>query len=117
MEFIIIIICVIVLVIAVSLYNLPTAKGARLEKKIHRILKNLALKHGGIELHDFMFKTETSSSQIDNMLLTSKAIYMIEAKNYNGFIFGSEEQENWTVIIKHVNQKRGKSGKVYTKTQ
>ena len=50
------------------------------------------------------------------MLLTEKALYVFEVKNYSGQIFGTEAQQNWTMTIKHVNRKKSKSGKVYYKT-
>ncbi|PKK99751.1 MAG: hypothetical protein CVV57_01485 [Tenericutes bacterium HGW-Tenericutes-2] len=115
MEYIII---VTVLIIFVYIYysRTPNAKGKALENNIFRTTKALAEKFGGIEMRDLMFKDEISTAQIDNLLLTSKALYIIEAKNYNGHIFGSEKQENWTMTVKHVNKKKSRSGKVYTKT-
>lgn len=96
--------------------NSPKGKGMIGEWRIGKILKKLSLKLGGIEFHDFMFEDDKSSSQIDNMLLTQKALYVIEVKNYKGHIFGSEEQLNWTMTIKHVNKRKSKNGKVYKKT-
>lgn len=94
----------------------PKGKGIVGEWRVNKVLKKSAEKYGGIELSDFMFEDNRSSSQIDNMLLTNKALYVIEVKNYKGHIFGTEEQVNWTVTVKHVNKKRSKSGKVYKKT-
>lgn len=96
--------------------NTPTGKGKTLENRIHRTTKNLAKQLGGLELRDLMLQDDLSTAQIDNLLITSKRLYVIEAKNYNGHIFGSEKQENWTMTVKHVNRKKSKSGKVYTKT-
>jgi hypothetical protein len=62
-----------------------------------------------------MFGDERSSSQIDNMLLTQKALYVIEVKNYQGYIFGNEVNDEWTVTVKHVNTKKTKSGRTYNK--
>lgn len=115
MEYILIVLIVIGF-IYLSYLQTPKAKGLRLEKKILNILKTLAIKLGGIEFHDHMYEDSLSTSQIDNMLLTSKALYVIEAKNYHGHIFGSESQDQWTMTVKHVNKKRSRSGKVYHKT-
>ena len=116
MEYIVIIIVVIIIIYGYYL-NSPTGKGKTLENKIHRTTKILAKKLGGLELRDLMFRDDLSTAQIDNMLITSKGLYVIEAKNYNGHIFGSEKQENWTMTVKHVNRKKSRSGKIYTKTQ
>lgn len=96
-------------------FNSPKGKGIVGEYRVKKILKRCALEVGGIELSNFMFKDDKSSSQIDNMLLTQKALYVIEVKNYNGYIFGNEESNEWTVTVKHTNKKRSKSGRVYHK--
>ena len=105
---------VIIVLIALFLRS-PKGKGIIGERRVKKILKKCALEFGGIELSDFMFRDERSSSQIDNMLLTQKALYVIEVKNYQGYIFGNEVNEEWTVTVKHVNTKRTKSGRRYNK--
>jgi hypothetical protein len=111
---------IILLIILVFIYvyysRTPGAKGKALETIIYRTTKSLAEKFGGIEMRDLMFKDDLSTAQIDNLLLTPKALYIIEAKNYNGHIFGSDKQEKWTMTVKHVNKKKSRSGKVYKKT-
>ena len=37
----------------------------------------------------------TSTSEIDVVMLHEKGVFVIESKNYSGWIFGSEEQRNW----------------------
>lgn len=37
------------------------------------------------------------TSEIDLIMLTEFGIYVIESKNYSGWIFGSENNRNWTV--------------------
>ena len=39
-----------------------------------------------------------STVEIDTILLTDKKIFVIESKNYSGWIFGSAEQQEWTVV-------------------
>ena len=102
--------------ILVAFLTSNVGKGMIGEFQVGRVLKKLAYKYGGIEFHDFMFEDDKSSSQIDNMLLTQKALYVIEVKNYKGMIFGNEQHLNWTQTVKHVNQKKGKNGKKYYKT-
>lgn len=105
-----------ILFLLTAYLNTPNGKGLLEELKINSVLKRIAKKVGGIEIRDLMIEDSRSSSQIDNLLLTQKALYVIEAKNYGGMIFGSEENMNWTVTVKHVNKKKSKSGKVYKKT-
>ncbi|MCR3906954.1 MAG: NERD domain-containing protein [Tenericutes bacterium] len=115
MEYFIITVIILILLYAFFLSR-PSSKGKMLENRIYQTTKTLAKRFGGIEMRDLMFKDSISTAQIDNLLLTSKALYVIEAKNYNGHIFGSEKQEKWTMTVKHVNRKKSRSGKIYTKT-
>lgn len=41
----------------------------------------------------------TSTSEIDVIMLHEKGVFVIESKNYSGWIFGSAEQRNWTVTL------------------
>jgi hypothetical protein len=106
---------VVIIVIIALFVKTPKFKGIIGERRVKKILKKCALNFGGVELSDFMIKDERSSSQIDNMLLTQKALYVIEVKNYQGYIFGNEISDEWTVTIKHINSKKTKSGKTYNK--
>lgn len=94
----------------------PKGKGMIGEYRVNKLLKKAALSYGGCELHDFMFTDDVSSSQIDHILLTQKAMYVIETKNYKGHIYGNEQSQNWTMTIKHINKHRTRNGKTYKKT-
>lgn len=43
--------------------------------------------------------TEEGTTEIDLLFICSFGIYVIESKNYSGWIFGSENSKNWTSII------------------
>jgi hypothetical protein len=101
--------------IGIYIYS-PSYKGKSLEKKINKILKELAMKFGGHEFWDYMFPIGSTTTQIDNILLTEKAIYVIEAKNYQGFIHGSSNQKEWTLTSKNSKTYRSSKGRKYTKT-
>jgi hypothetical protein len=96
--------------------NLPTTKGKRLEAKIDTILKKMSLEVGGFEFRDYMIPYGEKTSQIDNIFMSQKAIYVIEAKNYQGFIFGSESQASWTLTRKKTKTYTNKRGKSYQKS-
>jgi len=108
-------IAITIVLIFVSISQTPKFKGWIGEMRVHRVLRKIAKQEGGLELHDFMFEDDISSSQIDNMLLTKKALYVLEVKNYSGYIFGSETQTDWTMTVKHVNKVTGRNGKIYQK--
>ena len=40
-----------------------------------------------------------STSEIDVLVVHKKGIYVIESKNYSGWIFGSENQQQWTQML------------------
>lgn len=42
-----------------------------------------------------MPKTNGETTEIDLILIHETGIYVIESKNYKGWIFESEEQKNW----------------------
>lgn len=50
-----------------------------------KILRNLYIPYNG------------GTSEIDLIMLTEFGIYVIESKNYSGWIFGNENNKNWTV--------------------
>jgi hypothetical protein len=86
--------------IFILIYNSPKAKGSRLENKIHLLLEKIALKYEGFALKDLMLPMGDSTTQIDNILITPQALFVIEAKNYKGRIFGSYHQDQWTLTSK-----------------
>ena len=91
-------------------------KGWSLERKIDQILNRMASKYGGIAYKDLLIPYNGATSQIDNVLLTDKALYVIEAKNYNGYIYGSLTDQNWTLTQQNVKTYKNKRGKKYTKS-
>ena len=116
MELFILVILGIAAIIYTEYTKTPGYKGKKFEKEIHKILTKIAIKKGGLEFHDLMIKFGNSSSQIDNVLLTDKALYVIEAKNYSGYIFGSMQQDYWTTTLKNTKKYKTKRGRVYSKS-
>lgn len=57
-------------------------KGAKGEVKIGKVLDHIAQEHNFKLLHDR--KIPNSKANIDHILVTEKAIFIIDAKNYNG---------------------------------
>jgi hypothetical protein len=102
--------------IFILVYNSPKAKGSRLENKIHLLLEKIALKYEGFALKDLMLPMGESTTQIDNILMTPQALFVIEAKNYKGRIFGSFHQDQWTLTSKTTKTYKNKRGKSYQKS-
>lgn len=43
--------------------------------------------------------TEDGTTEIDVVYIAPSGIYVIESKNYSGWIFGDEKARNWTAVI------------------
>jgi hypothetical protein len=46
--------------------------------------------------HDIIIPTANGTTQIDHILVSPFGLFIIETKNRTGWIFGSENQANWT---------------------
>lgn len=44
-------------------------------------------------------KSNGEATKIDLLYITAKGIFVIESKNYSGYIFGSENNPKWTVTL------------------
>ena len=56
-------------------------------------------KRGKILLNVYVPRENGETTEIDLLYLTQKGIFVIESKNYSGFIFESEHRRNWTVTL------------------
>lgn len=73
-------------------------KGIVGEKIISVLLSGLP-KEQYILLNDVILQTEKLTTQIDHILVSVYGIFVIETKNYKGWIYGSEYAEQWTQNI------------------
>ena len=90
-------IAVIALVISMK-KSFPALKGRYGEKMVMKTLKNLDSKEYTI-FHDLYVPTKKGTSQIDHVVISHKGIFVLETKNYTGWIFGNENSQNWTQVI------------------
>lgn len=94
-----------VLVIIVSLFMLWRDNGFRLFSEPgtlfeERVARNLHVfeKNGGKVLQDCYFRWRNGSTvQIDCMLICQSGIYVVECKDYKGWVFGNDVNDRWTV--------------------
>jgi len=49
--------------------------------------------------HNIIIETRNGTTQIDHVVLSKYGLFVIETKNYNGWIFGNKEQPYWTQNI------------------
>ena len=87
----------IVVIIIIKIYS-PKIKGSIGEAKVNTRLNFLGKEY--IVLKDILIKSSNGyTSQIDELVLSEYGIFVIETKNYKGWIFGNEKSENWTQVI------------------
>lgn len=51
------------------------------------------------ELNNVYVPYKDGTSEIDILVIHEKGIFVLESKNYSGWIFGSENQKNWTQML------------------
>lgn len=76
----------------------PQIKGSVGEYRVVRQLNKLPKENYRI-LNDVMLQTEKGTSQIDHIVISPYGIFVIETKNYRGWIHGNEYSDYWTQSI------------------
>lgn len=87
-----------VIIAAVIKFNLPAIKGFLGEKMVSINLNRLP-KDEYIILNDIMLPTDRGTTQTDHIVVSVYGLFVIETKNYKGWIYGSEKDDNWTQNI------------------
>lgn len=103
---ILIIIAIIILVrIIRKKRKAPKSKGELGEILVAEILgKTISGKQ--YVINDLLFKNEMGQScQIDHIYINKFGIWVIETKNYAGYIYGQENQLEWTQVLSYGNEK------------
>lgn len=92
--------------IAIFIYrqNASKIKGAEGEARVARRLNKLKRK-GYIVFNDIIIQTDWGSSQIDHVVVSVYGIFVIETKNYSGWIHGHENSEYWSQTFYQTKRK------------
>ena len=96
MESITVLILVIILVVYLRL-NRTKLLGKWGEKKVSLLLGLLG--NGYKVFNDVIIRNGNWTSQIDHLIISHYGLFVIETKNYKGWIFGSETASQWTQNI------------------
>lgn len=72
----------------------PTIKGKLGEAEVARRLSCLPKNEYRL-INNVLLKTNRGSVQIDHIVVSIYGIFVIETKNYKGWIYGSENSDNW----------------------
>lgn len=96
--FLILLLSIYVVSILFKKYYLPKIHGSIGEYHVARILKRLN-KKDYIVYNNIYLKKDERTSQIDHLVLSIYGIFVIETKNYKGWIFGNEKSKYWTQTL------------------
>lgn len=89
-------------IVALALWfrlNFAQIKGSIGEKHISTLLQKLDSTNYLLINDIHIPKKDGSTSQIDHILISHKGLFVIETKNYRGWIMGSENSQYWTQVI------------------
>lgn len=90
---------VIPLVVLASISKTPWFKGYLGELTVRLSAKFLLDPAVYRPLHNVTLKTPDGTTQIDHVFVSRHGVFVVETKNYAGWIFGDENQANWTQKI------------------
>lgn len=87
-------------VLLVGLYRLfrPHIKGFLGEKYVAAVLSRLD-KRKYLVFNNCMLQDGSRTTQIDHIVVSLYGLFVIETKNYKGWIVGGEHDESWTQVI------------------
>lgn len=71
-------------------------KGLEGEYLIYKALADYEKDGAKLLFNCYIPKKDGTRTEIDALMLHRSGIYVIESKNYSGWIFGNEQDENWT---------------------
>lgn len=79
--------------------NVIQDKGLHGEYKIFLMLRTYENYGGRFLFNCYLPREHNETTEVDIILLTHDGIFVIESKNYDGWIYGSENQELWTQTL------------------
>jgi hypothetical protein len=83
-------------------------KGNIAESKVNLLLNKYNKNRGAFLFHDFIIGEDQKSSQIDHLVATVNAIYVIETKNYTGEIQGDTREATWYRVTQNSENRKTK---------
>ena len=89
---------IVILFFILFLLNSPKVKGYFGELGVRIILKRLNKEEFEV-LHNIMLMIDGKTTQIDHIIVARSGVFVVETKNYKGWIFGSEHSKYWTQTI------------------
>ncbi len=88
----------IILIIIAIILSSPKVKGYFGEREVIRNLDKLDSTKYKV-INNIMIKSSNKTSQIDHVVVSDYGIFVIETKNYKGWIVGNEYDDYWKQVI------------------
>lgn len=86
-------------ILVLCLKDAPFFKGLAGERRVSRLLRR-RLDRGSYQVIDNLLLTANNdTTQIDHVVVSAHGIFVLETKNFRGWIFGSERDRTWTQQI------------------
>lgn len=84
-----------------SIFNTSEAIGRRGENRTAGKLDwvDFCGRKGKVLQNVYLPRPNGGTSEIDLLYVTQKGVFVIESKNYSGYIFGNEKNRNWTSTL------------------
>ena len=93
LTYILILVGIVGIAVLKATLSSPNRIGKSGERRVARKLDWLSEEY--IVLNDIMLPTQYGTTQIDHVVISPYGIFVIETKNYKGWIFGHENSEEW----------------------
>lgn len=90
---------IILIPIIIRLFQIPLIKGYLGEILVRFSARFLLDKDIYHRIDNITLPTPDGTTQIDHIIFSRYGIFVVETKNIRGWIFGSEDQKNWTQKI------------------
>ena len=87
------------LLIAAAIVKTPAFKGWFGEWMVKMCAKLFLDPKEYVHIHNVTLKTPDGTTQIDHIFVSRFGVFVVETKNYRGWIFGDEHQPMWTQKI------------------
>ncbi|MGQ9661890.1 MAG: nuclease-related domain-containing protein [Kiritimatiellia bacterium] len=78
---------------------LPELKGWFGEKSVTSLLRQSLDPTVYHLISNVMIPTQEGTTQIDHIIVSRYGVFVLEVKNYTGWIYGNEKDRPWTKVI------------------
>ena len=96
---------VIPLIILAALLKSPWFKGVMGEFWVNLMTRLFLNKNTYHLIKNVTLPTEDGTTQIDHIIVSQFGVFVVETKNMKGWIYGAEDQKQWTQVIFKVKNK------------